>query len=76
MHVFCMKREGKKRSPQGIMDRINIALLCRGVAGSKTMCNQRTSARGLGDAEDRHRVKVGGPGGEAPGSPAFLAIRD
>jgi hypothetical protein len=22
----------------------------RGVAGSKTMCNQRTSARGLGDA--------------------------
>ena len=22
----------------------------RGVAGSKTMCNQRTSAKGLGDA--------------------------
>ena len=38
----------------------------RGVAGSKTMCNQRTSARGLGDAEDHHRVKVGGPGGRSP----------
>jgi hypothetical protein len=23
---------------------------CRGVAGSKIMCNQRTSARALGDA--------------------------
>jgi hypothetical protein len=29
----------------------------RGVAGSKTMCNQRTSARGLGDASGPHRVQ-------------------
>jgi hypothetical protein len=31
----------------------------RGVAGSKTMCNQRTSARGLGAAEGPYRVQEG-----------------
>ena len=34
----------------------------RGVAGRKTMCNQRTSARGMGAAEGPYRVQ----GGQSP----------
>jgi hypothetical protein len=52
----------------------------RGVAGSKTMCNQRASVRGMGGASGPKRVRgwpwKGDQGAKPPGRPAFLAIRE
>jgi hypothetical protein len=42
----------KKRTLKGYGSAATYRYITRGVVGSKSMCNQRTSARGLGDAYD------------------------